>query len=239
MVFISGGISHTSFGGIGIGYYFGFNPILGAAVFALLSAFGLEYITKRTDLRSDSLIGILWSLGMAVGIIFIFLTPGYAPNLMTYLFGSILTVSAKDLRFMGIIALVVLTVFIVFYRLILYVAFDKNYALTHDISVSRINYLVLMLVALTIVINIKVVGIILVISMLTIPQSIANIYFKRFDKIMLFSVVFGLIGSVSGLILSYYLNIPSGATIIFTLVIIFAILKSIKKIYHKNLYRKN
>ena len=92
MVFLSGGITHASFGGIGIGYFFGFNPVISAAIFGILSALGIEYVSKRSNIREDSAIGILWSFGMAIGIMFVFLTPGYAPNLMSYLFGSILTV---------------------------------------------------------------------------------------------------------------------------------------------------
>src|SRR5664280_879376 len=114
IVFISGGITHASFGGIGISYFMGFNPVLGAAVFSILSALGIEFISKRTEVREDSAIGILWSLGMALGIIFIFLTPGYAPNLMTYLFGSILTVNKTDLLLMGLNTLLIVEFFFVF-----------------------------------------------------------------------------------------------------------------------------
>ena len=108
MVFISGGITHASFGGIGLGYFLGINPILSAAVFSIFSAFGIRLVSKQTDIREDSAIGILWSFGMAIGIIFIYLTPGYAPNLMSYLFGSILTVTKTDLLMMAVLALATL-----------------------------------------------------------------------------------------------------------------------------------
>ena len=234
MVFLSGGITHASFGGIGIGYFFGFNPIISAAVFGILSALGIEFVSKRSEIREDSVIGILWSFGMAVGIMFIFLTPGYAPNLMSYLFGSILTVSTLDILLMSGLSLVLIIVFISFYRIILFISYDQEFAKTHRIAVDLINYMLISLVALTIVLNIKVVGIILVISLLTIPQSTANLFTKNFKNIIIASIVIGLIGAFLGLVISYKINIPSGASIIFSLVIIFILAKlfqlSIRKI---------
>jgi zinc transport system permease protein len=226
MVFLSGGITHSSFGGIGIGYYLGFNPIITAAIFGVLSAFGIEFISKRSNIREDSVIGILWSFGMAVGIMFIFLTPGYAPNLMSYLFGSILTVSSLDISLMAGLSVVLILVFVLFYRIIVFVSYDQEFARTHKLAVSLINYTLMGLVALTIVLNIKVVGIILVISLLTIPQSIANLFTKNFKNIIIGSIVIGLIGAFLGLVISYKINIPSGASIIFSLVMIFLIAKS-------------
>ena len=122
LVFLSGGITHSSFGGIGIAYYFGLNPIAGAFCFAVLSAFGIEAFTAGKRIREDSAIGLIWSLGMAVGIIFVYLTPGYAPNLMSFLFGNILSVTSSDLIWMGIVDLAIVIVFAVWYRPILYVA---------------------------------------------------------------------------------------------------------------------
>jgi len=226
MVFLSGGITHSSFGGIGIGYFMGYNPIITAAIFGVLSAFGIEFISKRSAIREDSVIGILWSFGMAVGIMFIFLTPGYAPNLMSYLFGSILTVSTLDIILMSGLSIVLILVFIIFYRIIVFVSYDQEFARTHKIAVSMVNYTLIGLVALTIVLNIKVVGIILVISLLTIPQSIANLFTKNFKNIIIGSIVIGLIGAFLGLVISYKINIPSGASIIFSLVMIFIIAKS-------------
>ncbi|MCD4834233.1 MAG: metal ABC transporter permease [Bacteroidales bacterium] len=234
MVFLSGGITHASFGGIGIGYFFGFNPIISAAVFGILSALGIEFVSKRSEIREDSVIGILWSFGMAVGIMFVFLTPGYAPNLMSYLFGSILTVSTLDILLMAGLSLILIIVFIAFYRIILFISYDQEFAKTHRIAVSLINYILISLVALTIVLNIKVVGIILVISLLTIPQSTANLFTKNFKNIIIASIVIGLIGAFLGLVISYKINIPSGASIIFSLVIIFILAKlfqlSVRKI---------
>ncbi len=228
MVFISGGITHASFGGVGLGYFLGFPPLAGAAVFAIIAALATENLTRRKILRNDSIIAIMWSLGMAMGIIFVYLTPGYAPNLMSFLFGSIITVSAQDLWLMFALALVVSTFFAIFYRPILYVSFDEQFAKSRGIPVMLFNYMLIILVALTIVMSIRIAGIILVLSVLTIPQNIANLFTNRFDKILIASVILGFLASFLGLIVSYYLNIPSGATIIFTLVVIYLAARVVK-----------
>jgi|SRR5665647_92427 len=233
IVFISGGITHASFGGIGMGYYLGFDPILGAVAFGILSALGIEFFTKRADLREDSAIAMLWSLGMALGVIFIFLTPGYAPNLMSYLFGNILTVSKTDLIYLFILAVFVILFFLIFYRMIIFVSFDEEFALTNNAPVRLFNALLISLVALTIVLNIRVVGIILVMSLLTIPQAIANLFTKRFDVMMIYSILFGFLGSISGLAFSYIYDIPSGAAIIFTLVVLYGLIKTAFIIFGK------
>jgi zinc transport system permease protein len=227
IVFISGGITHASFGGIGMGYYFGFDPIAGAIAFGILSALGIEFFTKKADLREDSAIAMLWSLGMALGVIFIFLTPGYAPNLMSYLFGNILTVSKSELIYLLILAVFIIGFFLIFYRMIIFVSFDEEFALTNNAPVRLFNALLISLVALTIVLNIRVVGIILVMSLLTIPQAIANLFTKRFDIMMIWSIAFGFLGSLTGLTLSYIYDIPSGAAIIFTLVVLYGLIKII------------
>lgn len=225
LVFISGGITHASFGGIGIGYYLGFNPIASALVFAVFSALGIEFLSKKTDVREDSLIGIFWSFGMALGIIFIFLSPGYAPNLMGYLFGSLLTVSDAEIIMVTALAVIVTVFFMIFYKIILFISFDQEYAKTHRAPVQFINYILIILVAVTIVLNIKVAGIILIISLLTIPQTIANMFTKSFKNIMLLSVAIAFFGAFAGLLLSYGLNIPSGASIIMALVVAFIFAK--------------
>jgi len=228
IVFISGGITHASFGGIGIAWYMGLNPILGAALFGVLSAFGIEWLSKKTDVRQDSVIGILWALGMALGIIFIYMTPGYAPNLMSFLFGNILTVSSLDLFLLLCLSILTILVFAMFFKPILYVAFDEEFAKTQRIPVQFISYLMIALVALAIVLNIRVVGIILVISFLTIPQTIANMFTKDFKRMIFGSIGFGLLGSFIGLLVSYKINAPSGATIIFSFVMLFVIAKLVQ-----------
>jgi zinc transport system permease protein len=225
IVFISGGITHASFGGIGMGYYLGFDPIFGAVLFGIFSALGIEFFTRKADLREDSAIAMLWALGMALGIIFIFLTPGYAPNLMSYLFGNILTVSYTDLIFLTLLTIGIAAFFILFYRMILFISFDEEYALTNNTPVRLFNMILICLVALTIVLNIRVVGIILVMSLLTIPQAISNLFTRYFHKMIFLSIHFGFVGSLSGLIFSYIYDIPSGAAIIFALVLMYGIAK--------------
>lgn len=230
MVFISGGITHASFGGVGISYYFGWSPMGGAAVFALIAAIATEHLTRKKLIRNDSLIAVMWSLGMAIGIIFIYLTPGYSPNLMSFLFGSIITVTLTDLALMLALTLVIALVFTVFYRVILFVSFDEQFARTRGIPVMLVNYMLIVLVALTIVLSIRVAGIILVLSLLTIPQNTANLFTSSFGRILVWSVVIGFIGALMGLITSYYLNIPSGATIIFSLVILYLAARGVRAI---------
>lgn len=239
MVFISGGITHTSFGGIGMAFYFGLHPFLGATIFALLSALGIEWFSKKGNIRSDSSIGILWSLGMAIGIIFVYITPGFTPNLMSYLFGSILTVSSAELIYMGILAVVIALFFILFYRPIIYFAFDENFARSQNAPVNLINYTLILLIALGIVINIRIAGIILVMSMLTLPQNTANLFSNNFKHIIYYSVLFSFAGTMAGLAGSFWLGIPSGASIIFTLTLIFFVGKGIKIFIDKNKRKQN
>lgn len=228
IVFISGGITHASFGGIGLAFFLGFNPLLGAVLFAVLSAMGIQFFTKVAEIREDSSIAIWWSLGMALGIIFVFLTPGYTPNLMSYLFGNILTVTTSELWWMFALNLVIVTFFVLFLRKILYIAFDEEFARTAGLPVALFNYLIIVLIALTVVLNIRVVGIILILSLLTIPQATANLFTNDFKRLLVYSSLFAFVGTISGLFISYFLNIPSGAAIIFTLVVIFGVLRLVK-----------
>jgi zinc transport system permease protein len=228
IVFISGGITHASFGGIGLAFFLGFNPLLGAVLFAILSALGIQFFTKVAEIREDSSIAIWWSLGMALGIIFVFLTPGYTPNLMSYLFGNILTVTTSELWWMFFLVIIILVVFLIFFKPILYIAFDEEFAKTAGLPVALFNYIVIVLIALTVVLNIRVVGIILILSLLTIPQATANLFTSDFKKLLVLSTLFAFAGSVTGLFISWMLDIPSGAAIIFTLVIVFGVLKLVK-----------
>ncbi len=225
MVFLSGGITHASFGGIGIGYFLGINPVLGAAIFGILSALGVEYLSVRQKIREDSAIGILWAFGMATGIIFIYLTPGYSPNLMGYLFGSILTVTNADIIALGIMSVLLIIYFSVFYRTMLYISYDESFARTYSSYVNTFKYVTTSLVALTIVLNIRMAGVVLVLSLLTIPPNIAMIFTRVYSRIIIWSILCGFVGTAAGYVISYYLGIPVGATIIFTLVIIWVLAK--------------
>jgi zinc transport system permease protein len=234
IVFISGGITHASFGGLGIGFYLGISPLLSALGFALLSAFSIEYISQSGSykrIREDSVIAAVWSLGMAIGVIFIFLTPGYTPNLSSYLFGNILTVTKTDLALMAVLTLFVAIVFILGRKTILYTAFDRDFAITQRLPVRFIEYLMMFFIAATIVVSINMVGIMLLMSLLTIPQMTANMFTSDYRKITLISCILGLFGCVSGLFLSYFLNVPSGAFIILILILIFLISKGFITIF--------
>jgi zinc transport system permease protein len=233
MVFLSGGITHASFGGIGIGYFIGINPVIGAAVFGIMSALGVEYLSVKQKIREDSAIGILWAFGMAIGIIFIYLTPGYSPNLMSYLFGSILTVTNADIWALGIMSVILLFYFGAFYRTILYISFDEVFARTYSSYVDVFKYITTSLIALTIVLNIRMAGVVLVISLLTIPPNIAMLFTRFYFKIVIWSVITGFMGTATGYVISYFAGIPTGATIIFTLVIIWVIAKGINQLIHK------
>ncbi len=226
VVFIAGGVTHASFGGIGMGYFLGFNPIVGATFFAVLSAFGIEGLTKRMKLRNDSVIAMVWAFGMAIGIIFIHLTPGYAPNLMSYLFGSILTVTSTELLFLFLLTIAIILVFTFFYKPIQYLAFDEDYLKTIKFPLRVFNILLTIILALTIVLNIKTVGIILLLSLLTIPQNIGVLITKSFKRLLIYSSIIAFIASVIGLAGAYFLNIPTGATIVFVLVILFLLVKA-------------
>ncbi|MGQ1890181.1 metal ABC transporter permease [Thermophagus sp. OGC60D27] len=226
IVFISGGITHASFGGIGLAYFLGLNPFLGAVVFAVTTSLGIEWISTRGKIREDSAIAILWSLGMALGIIFVFLTPGYTPNLMSFLFGSILSVGAIDLWILAGVLLLTTTFFILFFRPIVYTAFDPEFSKTRGLPVRWIRNIMAVLIALAIVLSIRIMGIILVLSLFTIPQNTALLFSNDFKRIIMGSVLWGITGSLIGLLTAYWLNIPGGAAIIFVLTIQFLLLKA-------------
>lgn len=228
LVFISGGITHASFGGLGLGFFLGLNPILMAMAFSVLSAFGVEWVSKTQNIREDSAIAGIWSLGMALGVIFIFLTPGYAPNLSAYLFGNILTISTGDILWIAGLAFVLVIIFSLFLRSIVYVAFDRDFAVTQHLPVKAIEYMMMFFIAVTIVLSIRLVGIMLLMSLLTLPQITVNLFTSDFKKIIWGSIAIGFLGCVAGLVLSYFLNVPSGAFIILILVVFFLAVKAIK-----------
>ncbi len=242
LVFLSGGVTHASFGGIGLGYYLGINPVVGAAVFGLGSALGMEYMSSKGKMREDSAIGILWALGMAVGIIFIYLTPGYAPNLMSYLFGSILTVTDGDLIALGIISVVLIIYTALFYRTLLYISFDENYARTFTRHVDLFRYISVGLTGLVIVLNIRMAGVIMIIALLTIPANIVMLFTRRYLKIIVFSTLVSFAGISAGFAISWFTNLPTGATIVAVLVLFWLVaraIRSMKKSSNIEKLRKN
>jgi zinc transport system permease protein len=231
LVFISGGITHASFGGIGIGLYTGVSPILSAAIFSVLSAFGVEWLSKRKDMREDSAIAVFWTFGMAIGIIFSFLSPGFAPDLSAFLFGNILTITRTDIVVLAVLSLLLIAFFSIFLSPIIYIAFDREFARSQRIPVVLFEYILMMFIALTIVACLRMIGIVLAMSLLTIPQLTANLFTVSFKRIILLSILFAYIGCVGGLLLSYQLQIPSGAAIIFFSILTYALCKIGKSLY--------
>lgn len=223
IVFISGGISHASFGGIGLGYFFGINPVLGALFFSLASALSMGIVTRRTKLPEDTAIGIMWAMGVAIGILFIFLTPGYAPDLMSYLFGDILFVSSADISLMLILDAIIILVVFLLYKEFLALCFDEEFSTTLGIPTERLYLGLLCLIALTVVILIRVVGIVMVIALLTIPAATARLFTHNLKTMMALAVLASIVFTLCGLWLSYVLNWPSGATIILVSGVLFLI----------------
>ncbi|MCD8319017.1 MAG: metal ABC transporter permease [Paraprevotella sp.] len=225
LVFISGGITHASFGGIGIGVYFGWSPIISATIFSVLSACGIQWFSHRNAMREDSAIAIFWTLGMSIGIICSFMAPGFTPELSSYLFGNILTVTSADLSMLAVLAGLSVALFTFFFRPLVSVAFDAEFARSQHLPVTTIEYLMMAFIALTIVACLRMIGIVLVISQLTIPQVTANLFTRNFKCMAALSVLIGYVGCLGGLYLSYRYNIPSGASIIFISIVIYLVCK--------------
>ncbi len=214
LVMMSGGIAHTSFGGIGMGYFLNIEPIFGALIFSILSSITVATIRRRTDTNSDTLIGIFWAMGMAIGILFIAFTPGYPPDISSYLFGDILTVSKLDLKLMIILDSLVVFIVVSLFNNWKAFLFDEEFSFVIGIRTDILEYLLFILIALTIVVLIRVVGVILVIALLTAPPAIARLFTYNLKKMILTAILLGMIFSLLGLWISYFFNIASGATII-------------------------
>ncbi len=214
IVFISGGIAHAAYGGIGLGYFLGFDPVLGAVLFSVASALGMGVVQQRTRQRADTLIGVMWAIGMALGIILVDLTAGYKADLMSYLFGSILAVPTGDLWMMATLDLIIVTVVTLLYKELLAISFDRTFATVENLPVETLYLILLSMVAFTVVMMMRVVGLIMVIAMLTIPAAISGQLVKDMRRMMVLASVLGMTFTVVGLWLSYTFNLTSGATII-------------------------
>ncbi|MDW5299677.1 MAG: metal ABC transporter permease [Sedimentibacter sp.] len=219
LVMMSGGIAHTAYGGVGFGYLMGFEPIIGAFIFSACAAVGIGYIKRKGGVQSDIIIGLFWSLGMALGIIFISLMPGYPPDLNSYLFGNILSVTKSDLYLMVVLTFIVVLVVILLYNDWKSYLFDEEFASIIGIKTVFLEYLLLILIAMTIVVLIRVAGIIMVLAMLTAPAASAGLFSSKFKNRMVYAIIFGIIFCMAGLWISYVLNIASGATIVILSVI--------------------
>lgn len=220
MVFLSGGITHASFGGLGIAFYLGTNPIAGAMLFAVASSLGIEWASSKGRIREDSAIGIMWGFGMAVGALFMSLRPGYTSgDLSSYLFGSIITVTDADVAALSILTAAILLGTAIWLRPIMYVAFDREFAGSQGVHTKVVSYTMAAILAVAIVMSIRIMGIVLLISLLTMPVAIVNLFSKSYARITLWSAVTAAVASVAGVAASYHLEVPSGAAIIFILTI--------------------
>lgn len=226
MVFLCGGVTHASFGGLGIAVYMGTNPIAGAMVFAVLSAIGIEWAGDRGRIREDSAIGIIWSVGMAVGALFMSLTPGYTSgDLSSYMFGSIVTVTTRDMVTLGVLTLLCVVGAVLWWRPVMYLAFDRDFAASQGMSTRTASYAMAVIVALTIVLSIRVMGIVLLLSLFTIPAATANALTKSYASITRGAAAIAVAGAVTGLLISYNMEVPPGASIIFTLTVALIVVK--------------
>lgn len=214
LVMMSGGIAHTSYGGVGLGYLLGFEPIIGAFFISILAALGIGFIKRKGGTRSDVVIGLFWSLGMALGILFIALMPGYPPDLSSYLFGSILSVARADIYLMAVLTLIVVLVIAILFNHWKSYMFDEEFAYILGIKTAFLDYLLFILIAMSVVVLIRVVGIILVLALFTAPPAIAELLSKSLKLRMILSIVIGSLFCLAGLFVSYVLNIGSGAVIV-------------------------
>jgi zinc transport system permease protein len=230
IVFISGGITHAAFGGIGLGYLIGINPILMALPFSVLSAVSIGILRRRTRVSEDSAIGILWTFGMALGVLFISLAPGYAPDLFGYLFGSILSVPLTDLLIMGILDTIICVTALCMFKELQALSFDEEFASLVGVPTRTLYFVLLCLIALSTIVLIRVVGIILIIALLTFPATIVKQYVSTLKGIMVYSTILAILLSVGGLVLSYILDLPSGATIVLLCGVCFLVSVAIKKL---------
>ena len=214
IVFISGGIAHAAYGGIGIAFHTGLPPFLGAALFSFAVSMIMGVASLKNRQRVDAIIGVMWAVGMALGIILIDITPGYNVDLMSYLFGSILTVAESDIWFMLSLDVVVLLVVLIFYKEFLAMSYDEEFSFVVGIPVKTLYFVLLGMIALSVVMIIRVVGLILVIALLSIPPYIAEKYTTSLGKMMILSSLLGVLFTITGLLFSYQYNLTSGATII-------------------------
>jgi zinc transport system permease protein len=214
IVFISGGIAHAAYGGIGIAIYAGIPPFLGASLFSLGVSMIMGLVSVRDKHRADTIIGVMWALGMALGIILIDLAPGYQVDLMSYLFGSIMTVPGTDLWFMALLDGAILFVVFFFYKEFLAMSYDEEFSFVVGIPVKVLYLILLAMISLSVVVTIRIVGLILVIALLTIPPFIAEKFTNSLGKMMVFSTLLGILFTILGLFFSYRYNLTSGATII-------------------------
>lgn len=222
MVFIAGGITHTCFGGLGLGYFMGWNPLATAAAFAIAGSLGVDAMS-RWRVRQDSAIAVVWAVGMALGILFVFLTPGYVPELNSFLFGNVLNITRADLWAFAIFAVLAVGIYALFGKTIVAVSFDEYFARTRHLPVSLINILMMVMVSVGIVLTIKMIGVMLLMSLVSLPQLVAERLTRSYSRMMLISCIVSLLGCIGGLWLSVIIDVPASAVIVILLAILYAL----------------
>jgi zinc transport system permease protein len=211
---------------LGIAFYLGINPIFGATTFAIISALGIEYAANKSKIREDSAIGLMWGVGMALGAFFMSLRPGYTSgDLSSFLFGNIISVTNSDVIALSILTVLLTIGAIIWLKPIMYVAFDRDFAQSTGIKTALVGYIMSVVTAVTIVLSIRVMGIVLLVSLMTMPVVIANSFTKQYSKIATYASIIAAIGALAGVILSYYFEVPSGPAIIFVLTLILTLTK--------------
>jgi len=220
MGFLGSGLAHAAFGGVAIGLFLNQEPLMIALPFTILIAIGITFVKEKTNLAEDTTIGIFFSVSMALGIIFIALKKNYSSDAFNFLFGSILAVNNNDILITSLLSAISILLF-PFWKRWAYSSFDRELASTDKIKVVFDDYLLNIMIAITIVVSIKVVGIVLIAAFLVIPSASARLVSKKFSKMTILSIILGITSAFFGLLFSYYLDIPSGATIILLQALIF------------------
>ncbi len=224
-VFMAGGIAHAAYGGVGIAFFFALPALPCIVAFSLFIALVMAALTVKKRGRMDTIIGVLWAVGMAIGIILVDLTPGYNVDLMSFLFGSILAVPKSDVHLMSILVVFILAVVTYFYKELLSTSYDREFSQVRGIKVVPLHFLVSALIALAVVMTIRVVGLILIMALFTIAPYLVEKYVSSLAKMMLFSSLLNILFVLTGLWLSYKFDLTSGATIILTAACFFILFK--------------
>ncbi len=234
LLFVSGGITHASLGGVGLGIYLGIPPVLTAAAFAVGSALGIQWLSQNQRERQDSAISLIWTMGMSIGIMLAYLTPGYGNDLTSFLFGNILMITQLDIILLLAVTILVAICFIIFFKPIIWIAFDAPYMKAqYGRCAVLVETMLMVLVALAVVASVRLIGIVLVMSMLTIPQMTANLFTKRFATMMWLSMPIGLLSCIGGFAMSFYYEVPCGASIVAVAILQYGLVRGVRHLIRK------
>ena len=214
MTFVSGGLAHAILGGIGIAYFLKLNTSIGAIIFALFFSLIITIAKIKAHQEEDTIIGVLWAIGMAIGIIFMYITPGYNVDLLSFIFGNILMVESRDIFIILIMDIFIFSIFFLLYYHFLYASFDEEFLEVRGLNINLIYFTLLALISITIVILIKIVGLILVIALLTLPSVVASLFTKTLKKMIIIAIFLSILFTLSGIFIAFQFNLPAGSCII-------------------------